>query len=344
MHNHLNMRRFKGIKTRRNIGSSPSWKIVFEWEDIITKTLGTKLYFDNPLLTKYIYPIINKLKISNFIHMLYPQKDIYIKFESIAKPKKLIQLNKNCIPAIIDFWLKDSQLQDFFSAYKNVPLLLVTNREVYDKLKQNNCPLNYEHWPLSLPDYYSLNSDIWDMKQFDLCLFGRNSPFFIRLLDEYCKSHPNFSYIHRIGDNSKLIYVTNKGEIICEDKGRDSYINLIRKTRVSCYCTPGIDEAKVGSNSYNQVTPRLFEMLCNCCKVIGHYPNSSDVLWYDLQNIVPNVENYEEFEKCLDEMLCNPFDFVGVQKFMSKHYTSTRASMLRDILSKYNIVIKESEK
>ena len=116
-------------------------------------------------------------------------------------------------------------------------------------------------------------------------------------------------------------------------------LNVIRKTKISCYTTPGIDESKEESNDYNQVTPRLFELLCNGCQVIGHYPLTDDVLWYDLPSIVPNVNNYEDFEMILDEMRCKSIDVKSVMDFMSRHYTTKRVSELPDILKKYNFSI-----
>lgn len=74
---------------------------------------------------------------------------------------------------------------------------------------------------------------------------------------------------------------------------------MIQKTKISCYTTPGIDESKKETSNFNQVTPRLFEMLCNQCHVIGHYPNSYDTNWYNLNSIVPNVDSYNDFENGL---------------------------------------------
>ena len=112
---------------------------------------------------------------------------------------------------------------------------------------------------------------------------------------------------------------------------------MIKHTKISCYATPGIDEAKRETITFNQVTPRLFEMLCNGCMVIGHYPLSADTIWYNLSSVVPQVDKYEEFEKVLDEMRKNRFEYVKISDFMRKHYTSKRIVDLITILKNYNI-------
>jgi hypothetical protein len=331
------MKKLKGFWSRRFKSTTPSWKIVFEWEDIIANALNIRIKKESKITNSLIYPILSKFSLVQLYHKLVLPIGIYLRFDSIANPTIDARLNKNCIPVIIDFWLKDNDIDKFFKCYKNVPIVLITNKEVYDKLLEKNSPIPIEHWPLSFPDLHALTRNKLKNKKFDVCLFGRNNPFFIRLLDEYSKNHPQFTYLKRVKKDNKLVYIDNRGREILEDNGRTDYLTLIQETKVSCYSTPGIDESKLDSNGYNQVTPRVFEMLCNGCKVIGHYPLSSDVEWYKLYEIVPNVNTYDEFEKCLDEMLATPFDFEKTKRYVERHYTSTRIKMLTDILAKYNI-------
>ncbi len=135
------------------------------------------------------------------------------------------------------------------------------------------------------------------------------------------------------------MFIGNKGKVVAEDTGRDSYLSMIQKTKISCYTTPGIDESKKETSNFNQVTPRLFEMLCNQCHVIGHYPNSYDTNWYNLNSIVPNVDSYNDFEKWLDYFRTHEFDIQKGITFMDKHYTSSRVKSLIDICNKYSIEI-----
>ena len=159
------------------------------------------------------------------------------------------------------------------------------------------------------------------------------------MLDKYASLHDDFTYIMNNGDIENRQYIDHRGNIVAKDTGRSSYLDMISKTKISCYTTPGIDEAKKESSCCNQVTPRLFEMLCNGCMVIGHYPDSDDTLWYNLKSIVPEVDSYEDFEKVLDDLRAKSFDYEKVSSFIKKHYTSARAKELMSILNKYNISI-----
>lgn len=332
------MRRLASIISQRNTAHYPSYAIVYEWEDILMEKLGIPIRSDSKWWKKY-YRWLDKIGLSALYHMFLPTKDLQLDFVMKATSQNICRNNKNTIPVIIDFWLKEENLPDFFDAYKHVPLMLLSNREVYDLLLSHDCPFPIEHWPLSFPDQYAFSRDNNYDKKYDFCLFGRPNPFFERMRDKYAAKHPDFNYLYTIGDNNNREYYTNKGEFVCRDTGRASYLEMIKQTRISCYSTPGIDEAKHETTLYNQVTPRVFEMLCNGCQVIGHYPDSADVMWYNLNEIIPNVNTYEEFESCIDSMLLLDADIDRIKLFMSRHYTSCRAELLKDILKKHKIVV-----
>ena len=261
-------------------------------------------------------------------------KNKYLFFTSIENTRPQTIIGRNTVLAIIDFWLKDNEIPKFIESYKDVCIMLLTNKEVYDKLCSYNCSFPIMHWPLSLPDNNRFDRDSNYIKDIDFCTFGRVNPFFIRMLNRYCESHPGFTYVYSKGKASDRSYFNSKGDFIIKDTGRASYIDMMRRTKITCYSTPGIDESKRETDMYNQVTPRVLEMLSNGCMVIGHYPLSSDVLWYDLPSIVPNIETYDEFEMTLDMMLSSDLDIESVKRFLSRHYTSERARMLKEILEK----------
>lgn len=318
----------------------PSWRIVREWDEIIASTLKLKIVNETNGSRFLKFNIINKFNLAKLYNVLkWRRKTLTLRFIMTAEAKCTCFVDKNTIPVIIDFWLKEENLESFYKVYKDVKLVLVTNREVYEYLKKNNCPLNVEHWALSFPDQYAV-TEVQETKEYEFCLFGRPNPFFLRMLEKYASVNSDFEYIINKGDINNRMYITNKGRFVASDTGRASYLDMIRKTKISCYSTPGIDESKKDSFTFNQVTPRLFEMICNSCMVIGHYPLSADTLWYDLPSIVPQVENYEQFEEILNHMRKTEFDYLGVSNFMQKHYTSKRSIELIKILEKYNIKLK----
>lgn len=328
------------ISQRRYYGNLPSYKIVYEWEDIIASHLGLKICQEHDIKFKFHRRFENNGAVGLF-HSLIPQsKHLRLRFVMQARARELCILDCNTIPVIIDFWLKDNELGSFYDAYKHCPLVLITSAEVYEHLKEHNCTLPIEHWPLSYPDQYRMTPDCVKDKEYEFCIFGRPNPFFIRLLDQYCQKHSDFTYIHSSGDIQHRVFINHKGEVVMKDTGRRSYLDMIHKTKISCYTTPGIDESKKETGRFNQVTPRLFEMLTNGCQVIGHYTDNPDTRYYELQDIVPNVNNYQGFEQVLNRFRDEPFNYGMISKYLRKHYTSTRIPMLEEILHQHSISIQ----
>lgn len=318
--------------------NTPSHKIVLEWEQILSKELDIKIVIGSRLWDKICWHIEN-WHLTPIYHNILPKGELRLVFEMCARLKMRCQFDKNTIPVIIDYWLEDKFIPQFFEAYGKCPLILVTNREVYELLNSANPPVPVEHWPLSFPDQYAFKGVENYKKEYEFTIIGRPNPFFVRMLNLYCDRHPDFTYIMNNGNIHDRKYYTNRGDYVAEGKSRESYLDMIRKTRISCYTTPGLDESKKDSDRFNQVTPRVMELLCNGCHVIGHYPMTADVKWYRLNEIVPNINTYDEFEYQLDRMRVTDFDIGKMKSYMSRHYTSVRASMLTDILKKHNIKI-----
>lgn len=315
----------------------PSHRIVLEWERILSDKLNIPIKRGCRLKDVFCRRF-EKHGLIDFYNSLLPKHGIRLDFVMCAQLIKRCEYNKNTIPVIIDYWLDDDQIPALEEVFKYCPLVLLTNLEIYNTLKANNFRIPIEHWPLSFPDQYALTEDNLQNKKFDFTIIGRPNPFFIRLLDIYCRSHPDFTYIKNNGDIYNRKYTNNRGEVVADGKTREDYLNIIRRTKVSCYSTPGIDESKKDSNRFNQITPRVFELLSNGCQVIGHYPkDGADVKWYHLNDVIPNVDNYFEFERVLDYMRQTPMEYDKVEKFMKRHYTSTRANMLKIVLEKHNI-------
>ena len=319
----ISIRRRKNLKTR-------SWDIVFEWEDIIADRLGIVIKDES---SSFLSIVLQKLHLYKFVANLVKSKNLYLRFVTDVKLIPGRYASPNMIPIIIDFWYEKEEINKFIEYFKFVPLLFVTNKEVQSLLSVYKCPFKVEHFPLSLPDQYRLTKDSLANKEYEFCFVGRIDKFFMGLVEEYAAKHEDFEYVYSKGISVNREFWTNKGKFLGKDAGRESYINFLRKTKISCYSTPGMDATKKAK--YNQVTPRLLEMLANGCQVIGHYPDSEDVLWYDLSSVVPNVTNYKSFEHVLDDMRQQTFNFENISDFLSNHYTSNSAQLLYEALEKH---------
>ena len=245
------------VSLRLPLAYIPSYHTVFEWEDI----LGQKLNLLNVCLKQIhltFFRRLERLGLTNCYHYLLPKsKSLKIIFIMTATTKGNGMLDKNTIPVIVDFWLTEDLLQDFYKTYKFCPIVLITSAEVMSFLKEHNCPLPIEHWPLSLPDNIAVEEQA---KQYDFCFIGRKDPFFVEKVERYANEHKDFEYVINVGDISKREYYTNKGRLISKDGCREAYLDIIKKSKICVYSTPGIDKAKDVKGRFNQVTPRLLEL------------------------------------------------------------------------------------
>lgn len=324
----------KSLRHLKNLGSH-SWDIVFEWEDTFSSILNLPIS-NYSTFTYVLKRICEKFGINKMLNLCLRPKNIQLEFVTHMKLNSCSEMRSNVIPIIIDFWYNKKELELFKNFYRNVSIVFVTNKEVYTLLNKDICPFPVEYLPLSLPDKYALIPEYCNSKKYDFCFMGRIDPYFLNLIKIYSERHPDFEYVYSKGISVNREYYTSKGKIIGKDTGRESYIKMLRMTKVTCYSTPGFDQGKGITNEYNQVTPRVLEMLANGCQVIGHYPNTDDVNWYNLSSVVPNVENYEQFESVLNTMLTTEFDYNKVSYFLKDHYTSKRVPILREILEKYD--------
>ena len=323
------------IRTLRGYNHAPSYDIVFDWEDIIEKELGLSLVY----YKKWEMRFLKLVKILHLHHLYFQTKKksskLTLFFDMVASSKPNCLFDQNTIPIIIDFWLKKEELQSFYNTYKNCPLILITSKEVYEFLISNRCPLPIEHWPLSLPDVVNVK---YEEKNYDFCFIGRKDPFFVECLTRYSKKYPDFEYVVNNDDINHRTYHTNKGKFIAKDLGRSTYIDIIRKSKICTYTTPGYDKSKKQSDVFNQVTPRVLEMLSGGCYILGHYPENPDTKYYSLASMVPNVTNYEDFEYYMNiYRKASPRNIEKCKQYLRKHLTSARIPLLLNILQKHNI-------
>lgn len=326
------------ILTVRRYCNSASFRSVFEWEDVIANKMGLQFKYDTFYKRYKICARIEKYLSTKVYHALVRKKEeLCLFFVMTASIRSLCILDKNIIPVIIDFWLTTEDLPAFYKAYKECPLILITSAEVFSFLKQNNCPLPIEHWPLSLPDNVEVE---YNKKIYDFCFIGRKDPFFVEMLNRYVEKYSDFEYVINNDDIENREYQTNKGIFIGKDTGRESYLDIIKKSKISVYSTPGVDKAKNVAGRFNQVTPRVLELISGGCYVLGHYPDNPDTEYYDLKSVVPQINSYSDFEFYMNLYRSKPSrDIVECRNYINKHNTSSRVVLLKNILKKHGIML-----
>ncbi|MCD7973942.1 MAG: glycosyltransferase family 1 protein [Candidatus Azobacteroides sp.] len=318
-----------GIRTCRAFQSWPSWDLVYEWEDVLSKEMNVPLHDRNQKLEKYADKF---LKITNMdVNFPFLGVNGYELFwEMTAKTSKSINNHSGLIPCIIDFHLDKNQLNKFHSAYKRNPMLLISSREAFEFLKENNFSKTIYHFPLSISDKYKLSIDDPLEKEYDLVLMGRLNPVLESFLKTYVKEYPDFVYVYRKEVvNNKFIYCTSDGRTIGDISTREDYINLMKKSRIGFYSTPGIDGGEERTKGFNQVTPRFLELLVCGCHILARYKNNPDTDFYELNKFCPSIETYEAFEERMNWARKNTVNKEQYINYLENHYTSDRVKLFQ---------------
>ncbi|GHT07753.1 hypothetical protein FACS189432_00260 [Bacteroidia bacterium] len=325
------------IKTVRNIKDWPYMDLVYEWEDQFHKELDAP-FIDIHKYDRYINKMISIINWNIF--SLFPSSTLEFLWQIDAQTKNNRHNRSNILPAIIDFHLSQDKLNNFYHAYSNNPCILISNLEVFNFLKNNSCPRIIHHFPLSLPDKYKITPTTKFEKEYDLLLVGRTNPVLNDYLKKYIEKHKDFTYVY---ESKKIIldYYTSKGKYIGQINTRKGYIDLIRKSKIALYSTPGIDGGESRTKGFNQVTPKFLEFLASGCHVIARYKQNPDTDYYQLEKFCSNINTYDEFEREMDKARNSKVDMKKYSEYLEDHYTSKRIELFKTILKEENIAWKK---
>ena len=329
--------RIDQIISRRGYEKFQYWDIVKEWEDILSSQLKISIVNEPAFLGNHIvkgfpflYSIFTRNKNSFYFQLAAEIAPARLKFIQSLLGFRSKNISK-VIPCIIDFWVSKEDIPIFNKIYSKHKIILISSKEAYDFLKENQSPLPIVHWPLSLPDQYRFSVSCLNEKKYDLALIGRQNPLLESFLKIYIKSHPDFICAYKRYEGGHFKYYLTDGTYIGNADRREEYMRIIQGSRIALYATPGLD-GKADANGFNQVTPRFLELVANGCHVIARYPKNSDTDFYELSKFSKNIETYEDFETAMDKARNTSIDSNFYEKYMSKHYTSVRAGQLVNIL------------
>jgi hypothetical protein len=328
------MHKIIGLYSYRNIQSDTFfWQIVFEWEDIFQQK-GIQLCNRPQFVKNYKYPILNN--INNFLCNVYAhcfsQYYFYFAMETLNYSDRLN--NRIVIQNIIDFYLKKAELPKFYKEHQKNPFLLIASKEALEFLRKNKCPIKCHHFPLSISDIYRIDENSVFTKKYDLVMVGRQNPVLSKYCTQYASTHPEFHYVYGVKEQEDIesVYYTSLGECLGQ-LNRTEYIELLKKSKVSLYSTPGIDNGRPGANGFNQVTPRFFELIACGCHIIARYVKNADTDYFRLTDICPHTDTYEKFEIQMNFALTHSINMKKYADYLNNHYTSVRVNQLNEILA-----------
>lgn len=316
------------IITLRNYIGYNDYGLVFEWENIFKEEFNATFFYEKHLFkNRFVYniPFISHIALptgNSFVFDMYPR----------FKDKRWNA--KNIIPCIIDYYLDDKEIPKLEKNYNKNPLVLISSRQVYCHLKALDVQLPIAHLPLSLSDKYRINPSTKFEKKYDLVLAGRPNLQLQEYLKQYLQTKPNLLFVYNKKENGQFVYYTSTGDYLGPLNNRQDYINLLYKSKIAFYSTPGIDgdEKRTGNSLWSQVTPRLFEYIANGCHIIARFPKNEDTEFFELDKITLPADNYQVFKQSLDWALNNDVDMNLYSKYLEHHYTSERVKLLKEYL------------
>ena len=314
--------------------------IIFEWEDILSEGVGARIKcrsrreFGFDELCRKIKKCTNITFYELFRVVDFQRGKHIIMFDASTKHYDGIYYHKKYIPCLIDYFFSEEEYKDFLIAYSKNKLVLVSNLDVYEYLKEKKCPIPIEHFPLSIPDHYI--SEVKYKKEYDLIIAGRVNPLLEKWVEKAENEIPELVVIRRKYEDGKFIYYNSRnGEVVSEGNSREEYFSMLKRSKMAIYSTPGMDGTRKDANGWNQVTPRILEQMAAQCHILARYPMNSDVKWYGLDSIIDNINSYDEFKGKVKKYMEGEVDYIKYNKFLNTHKTSNRVEILRNILNKY---------
>ncbi len=320
------------IVSERKIHPGGAHHIIYEWEDVIANKLSMPILdmFDGSILL--IDRILNRLHL-NLFGWIRTKK--VLSFQLSASIRSSWRNSKNVIPWIIDFYIPKQKHEDFFLATKNNKIVFISSLEVYDSLSLHKMfdAQKYIHLPLSAPDKYKISGDSKFDKKYDLVMLGRPDSLLNEFVEKYACEHPNFNYVTRTADNGLFTYYieNHMGKVeLLKSKSHDVYLDIMKQAKVGIWSTRGLDDPRC--NGYNQVTPRLFELITSGCHVLARYPKNADTAFFEINKFCPSIENYRQFCTEIEKRLTTGVDMDFYVRYMDKHYTSQRVATIKSVL------------
>jgi hypothetical protein len=330
--------KIKGILSERNRFRYRSYQIVYEWEDTFSKSTGIPVVPINGVPSWIVnkFKRIRADKLPIYLERLCIVRNYYLYMQMTADIRLQFSNSKRIIPYIIDFWLRDNELEAFLSLYQNSKAMLVSSLEAYETLKSKNPKQPLYHLPLSIPDQYIKSERINKPRKFDFLLAGRVNPLFMNYVKQYATENPDVEYVYQEMKNHQPLYFSNKrGELTEDYLDREKYAELLSDAKFSFYSTPGKDPSKEGANGYNQITPRFLELISSGCIVFGQYADNEEAEFYEMNKFCCQINNYEEFKSLVNYYSIETH--INEQKsnyihYLNRHCTSQSALLLEKII------------
>lgn len=303
------------IVSNRDCSSWPSWLMVYEWEDILAKTLSAK-----------ITPLGEYLSSSNTGR---PENVYDLCFVQVPIDLERFKGKNQLIPIVMDLWHQD--IEQFLKDGSSFKLIFVTSLAAFNLLLSKGCT-HIAYLPYSFPDQYLLRS--LPQKGIDIIQFGRTNPVLDSYMLRLLNIHPHLSYVTTMLHNGKIHFHSSHHGLMEASDTRQKFMAMLARCNISLVSTAGMDGSR-DIGGFDPVSPRFYESAAGYCRLIGRFPHNDEFECFGINRIADRVESYQEFEKIVMNYIDKPFDRIAdYQKILRQHTTSYRTVLIENALQK----------
>lgn len=318
------------IKTNRKYSNQPYENIIHEWEDCIAKLLHLSVVNNFPKGLIDFDRRCRKFAISPLAPFC---KHKYIVFWTSPRIADTIDNSRNAIPWIIDFYLTQNDIDSFFKATSKNKYVFISSAEVLEKLAQHPSydSNKYIHVPLCIN--HLRKGSCSQRKKYDLAMLGRSDSQLMSYVVKFASEHKDFTYVTREMKGLMFSYYVHKnGEknLIESSESHETYERIMQECRIGLWSTRGLEEKKC--NGYNQVTPRLLELMSQDCHVIARYPLNADTKYHELPQMFPSSDSYEIFYEQVTRFLKEDVNMQMYEEYLLKHSVFQRCKIIKNYL------------
>lgn len=313
-----------GILSERRYEKWASFDVVYEWEDILSEQFHAPIV---ELKRNIITRLLNKFVIHSPFSFDFNHWNISI---IMCPERNRRYVGRNIIPIYLD--VNEKNCDFVIEATVNLPLYFVTSLEMWKRLRaagSGNC----YYIPMSISDKYK--NDIKSDKSVDIIQVGRKNKLLHEWAMKYCERYKETNYIFSIEGKGLGYYSTLYGNI-GEVNGREEYMKLLRKSKISLVSTPGHDGERHPGMVMDCFTPRFYESAISWCYLIGRYVHNEESEMLKIKSVCDFVESYDQFESYVKKYIASK-EFLKREdyiRFINENVTSKRVEELKEIMSK----------
>ena len=316
------------VYSERGYTSWASWLVLFEWEDVFARKFGTEVIaLPNNLRAKL------RRHIRAYIHKLVPSRVWEYRITDPDRMGVLIIMDAdgyfmlptdNIIPIYLDFSM--DVVDQILRATPKLPAYFVACMDIYDELVKRGSK-NVHFIPQCVSDrYYSKEIPVKDI---DMIQIGRRNPVLHEYALKYCEEHPGTEYIYQSNGGTLTYISTTRGEI-GRFAGREEFVDMMRRSRISLVSTPRSDGCRDVFGGADLVTARFYESAVFYCRMIGRYTPNRETETVNLSSVCPLASTYEDFARMADEYLASdiasdPDTLASYRKFIEANLAGVRA-------------------